>query len=72
MQKPTSVSALDELGRVQLPKSFIPREFLHSEVANFHRIPNIPDAPELAIAAGRQLCEGWCHLWTAPVLQGFC
>jgi len=57
MQKPTSVSALDELGRVQLSKSFILREFLHSEVANFHGIPNIPDDPDLAIAAGRQLCE---------------
>jgi len=70
MQKPTSVSALDELGRVQLPKSFIPREFLHSEVANFHRIPNIPDAPELAIAAGRQLCEGWCQTNSNSSQQG--
>lgn len=33
------------------------REFLHSEVANFHGMPNIPDDPELAVAAGKQLCE---------------
>jgi hypothetical protein len=57
MSQPKSVSALDELGRVWLSKSFIMREFLHSEVANFHGIPNIPDDPELAIAAGTRLCE---------------
>ncbi len=33
------------------------REFLYSEVANLHGIPNIPDDPDLAIAAGRRLCE---------------
>jgi hypothetical protein len=33
------------------------RDFLHSEIADFHGIPNIPDNPELAIAAGHQLCE---------------
>src|SRR3984893_17131634 len=33
------------------------RDFLHSEIADFHGIPNIPDAPDLAIAAGRKLCE---------------
>ncbi len=32
------------------------REMLYSEVANFHGIANIPDDPELAIAAGKQLC----------------
>lgn len=56
MPRPNSVSALDELGRVRLSESFIMREFLHSEVANFHGIPNIPDDPDLAIAAGRELC----------------
>jgi hypothetical protein len=57
MHKPSSVSALDTLGQVRLSQSFIMREFLHSEVANFHGIPNIPEDPELAIAAGRELCE---------------
>ena len=33
------------------------REFLYSEVANFHGIPNIPDDPDLAITVGKRLCE---------------
>ncbi|WBU57617.1 hypothetical protein [Paracoccus sediminicola] len=33
------------------------REFLYSEVAAHHGMPNIPDDPELAIAAGKALCE---------------
>jgi hypothetical protein len=51
-----SVSALDDFGRVRLSKSFYMREFLYSEIANLHGIPNIPDDPELAIAAGTRLC----------------
>jgi hypothetical protein len=42
---------------VRLSASFFMRDFLHSEIADFHGIPNIPDDPELAIAAGRQLCK---------------
>ncbi|MEE4346540.1 MAG: hypothetical protein V2I53_07090 [Paracoccaceae bacterium] len=56
MRKPQSVRALDDLGRVRLSPSFYMRDFLHSEVAAFHGIPNIPDDPDLAIAAGRRLC----------------
>ncbi|MEO1253172.1 MAG: hypothetical protein AAFW81_12605 [Pseudomonadota bacterium] len=33
------------------------RDFLYSEIANFHGIPNIPDDPKLAIEAGARLCE---------------
>lgn len=33
------------------------RDFLHSEIADIHGISNLPDDPELAIEAGRQLCE---------------
>jgi hypothetical protein len=33
------------------------RDFLHSEVAQIYRIPNIPDEPDLAIEVGRRLCE---------------
>jgi hypothetical protein len=55
--KPASVKALEELGRVRLSPSFFMRDFLYSEIANFHGIPNLPDDPELAIAAGRGLCE---------------
>jgi hypothetical protein len=32
--------------------SFFLRDFLHSEIADLHGIPNIPDDPDLAIAAG--------------------
>ena len=56
MKPPMTVSALDDLGRVQLSKTFYMRDFLYSEIANLHGIPNIPDDPELAIEAGRKLC----------------
>src|SRR5215467_13308905 len=52
-----SVRSLEELGRIRLSASFFMRDFLHSEIADFHGIPNIPDDPDLAIAAGRKLCE---------------
>ncbi len=57
MQKPGSVAALDDLGRVRLSQHFYLREFLYSEIANFHGIPNIPDDPDLCIAAGERLCD---------------
>jgi hypothetical protein len=55
--RPGSVRSPEEFGRVRLSASFFMRDFLHSEIADFHGIPNIPDAPDLAIAAGRELCE---------------
>lgn len=55
-RKPGSMWALEELGRVRLSPNFFLRDFLYSEIANFHGIPNIPDDPELAIQAGRKLC----------------
>ncbi|TDE40122.1 hypothetical protein [Antarcticimicrobium sediminis] len=48
---------LEELGRVRLSKHFYFRDFLYSEIGNFHRIPNLPDDPDLAIETGRALCE---------------
>lgn len=51
-----TIGALEELGRVRLSKSFFMRDFLYSEIANFHGIPNIPEDPDLAIAAGTRLC----------------
>jgi hypothetical protein len=33
------------------------REFLYSEIANIHGLTNLPSDPDLAIAAGRALCE---------------
>jgi hypothetical protein len=57
MKKPATVAALEKLGRVRLSKSFFMREFLYSEIANLHGMSNIPDDPDLAIAAGTRLCE---------------
>ena len=33
------------------------RDMLYSEVANFHGLRNIPEDPELAVAAGARLCQ---------------
>lgn len=57
MRKPQSVKALEKLGMERLSHSFYMREFLYSETANFHKIQNIPDNPDLAIEVGRKLCE---------------
>jgi hypothetical protein len=56
MRKPRSVRSLEDLGRVRLSPSFFLRDFLHSEIADFYGIPNIPGDPDLAIAAGRRFC----------------
>jgi hypothetical protein len=57
MRKPGSMKGLEELGRVRLSANFYFRDFLYSEIANFYGIPNMPDDPDLAISAGRRLCE---------------
>lgn len=57
MRKPQSVKALEDLGRVRLSPSFFMRDFLYSEIAAIHGLPNIPDDPDLAISAGTALCE---------------
>lgn len=57
MRIPGSMKGLEELGRVRLSKNFFFRDFLFSEIANFYAIPNMPEDPELAIEAGRHLCE---------------
>lgn len=57
MRKPASVKALEEFGRVRLSQNFFMRDFLYSEIGNFHGIQNIPDDPDLAIKAGTSLCE---------------
>src|SRR5499427_2124893 len=56
MRQPESVRSLENLGRIRLSPSFFMRDFLHSEIADFYGIPNIPEAPDLAIAAGSRLC----------------
>lgn len=57
MKRPATVSSLTDLGRVRLSKSFFMREMLFSEVAMMHGLVNVPDDPDLAIAAGTRLCE---------------
>ena len=57
MKKPQTVAKLTELGRVQLSKTFFLRDFLYSDIAAIHGLSNIPDDPDLAIAAGTRLCE---------------
>lgn len=57
MKPPKTFNSLEEFGRVQLSKTFFMREFLYSEISQIEGIPNIPDDPELAIAAGKNLCE---------------
>lgn len=54
MRPPRSYTALEDLGRVRLSRHFHVRDFLYSEI---YGRPNIPDDPDLAIAAGRRLCE---------------
>ncbi len=57
MRRPQSMWSLETLGRVRLSKHFYMREFLYSEIGNFHGVQNIPDDPDLAIKNGRMLCE---------------
>ena len=57
MRQPRSVKALEDLGRVRLSENFFLRDFLYSEIAIMHGFQNIPGDPDLAIAAGRALCE---------------
>lgn len=57
LRSPQSVKALEELGRVRLSDSFFMRDFLYSEISQIERIPNIPEYPDIAIEAGRGLCQ---------------
>lgn len=64
MRKPQTMRALEDLGRVRLSQNFFLRDFMHSEIADLYGIPNIPDDPDLAIAAGTALCENLLEpLW---------
>jgi hypothetical protein len=57
MKKPGSMRGLEQLGRARLSPSFFMRDMLYSEIANFYEMPNIPDYPDVAIEAGRRLCQ---------------
>ncbi|MGP3713522.1 hypothetical protein ACS5UA_22245 [Brucella sp. RRSP16] len=80
-----SVAALTDFGRERLSKNFFMREMLYSEVGNLHGVPNIPEQPELALEAGRQLAqrileplrEAFGHIairsaYRSPRLNAFC
>jgi len=56
MRKPASMWSLETLGRVRLSKYFFMREFLYSEIGNFHAKQNLPENPDLAIEVGRAFC----------------
>ncbi len=60
-------SDLERLGRVRLSKHFQMRQFLHSEIAAFYRLPNVPVDPDLAIENGQQLCEAILE----PIAEAF-
>ncbi len=55
MRRPRTYTALEDLGRVRLSRHFALRNFLYSEIGNFYAKPNIPDDPDLMIAAGTRL-----------------
>ena len=57
MRQPQTVHALEAFGRVRLSESFFMRDFLYSEIAAINGFANLPDNPDLAIAAGKRLCE---------------
>lgn len=57
MKQQTTVTALSDFGRIRLSKSFFMRDFLFSDIAAIHGLANVPDDPDLAIAAGTVLCE---------------
>lgn len=76
MRRPGSVSTLEDLGRVRLSENFFMRDMLYSEIANHYGIPNIPDDPDLAIAAGTRLCEDllepiWARLGRISIRSAF-
>ncbi|MDN5787928.1 hypothetical protein, partial [Pseudorhodobacter sp.] len=53
----TSLAALEKLGRTRLSQHFYARDFLYSEIGNFHAIPNLPDDRALFVAAGQAFCQ---------------
>lgn len=52
-----SFREVENFGRARLSTNFFMRDFLHSEVGQVERIPNLPTDPALVLHVGRQLCE---------------
>jgi hypothetical protein len=57
MKSPRTVRAAEAFGRVRLSRNFFMRDFLFSEIACIKGMTNLPADPDLAIEAGRRLCE---------------
>jgi len=48
---------LSDFGRTRLSKSFFMRDMLYSDIAQAYGLVNMPEFPEIAIEAGKGLCE---------------
>jgi len=53
----SKITALDTFARVRLSKSFFMRDFLFSETAAALGLSNLPKDKDLAVKAGKGLCE---------------
>ena len=53
----TTYTQLEDFGRIRLSRNFFMRDFLHSEIAVWHGLRNVPVNPDLAVRNGRMLCE---------------
>ena len=67
MRAVTSLDLLERLGKTRLSRHFFARDFLYSEIGNFHALPNLPQDIDLFLAAGRAFCE---HLLD-PMVETF-
>ena len=54
---PWTVRSAEEFSRTRLSQNFYMRDFLYSEIAAINGFANLPDNPEIAVAAGKGLCE---------------
>src|ERR1700722_6107651 len=57
MRSPRTVRSAEAFGRTRLSPTFFMRDFLFSEIAAMEGMRNLPANPDLAIEAGRNLCE---------------
>lgn len=53
----SNYAQLESFGRERLSPNFFMREFLHSEIAAWHGLQNVPDHPDVALDVGRKLCQ---------------
>lgn len=67
MRAVTSLDLLEKLGKTRLSRHFFARDFLYSEIGNFHAIPNLPEDVDLFLAAGRAFCD----ILLDPIVETF-